>query len=418
MSMATGFRRLPSLHRMSSNGLSLRTTRKAAHPFRFARTFHSSAPTEAPRGHGPAIDTDKNLDPISKDDTDNSDPEILETSHENPTERDLVDLVRDVLPKDALANDRAFRAFFSRKLDGASRLSIDEDYDDSEVERDIQQLFDAQASQDDDTDLPPMANLMARMPKGAPGFFNLDEDDEDVMEDFEFEGDDISTPAHQELDMARDVRQLLRVSAFDMPMLWKYRQPWQKPDLQKTPLMFKYTTYMGEPHNGARRVVVEFTPSNLPGLEPQHMDKAHKLLGQRYNSIENTAKMSCSKYPTSAQNKRYLVQLIQNVIDEAKKDDDSFSDIPLDTRHMRNYEKKLRKKAHTFPDAWIMDEARHSSLAQKRELNRRHELNKIANGELVDGTEVVRGVLGISSGDSRLKQEQRSLERIPELVRR
>ena len=108
---------------------------------------------------------------------------------------------------------------------------------------------------------------------------------------------------------------------------------------------------MGESHPASRKVVVEFCPTDIPSLNPQQQLKLKKLVGARYNPTRELIKMSCEKFETPAQNKRYLGDLIQSLIKEAQDPTDTFEDIPLDLRHH-----KVKPKP-PFPDEWRLNEA-------------------------------------------------------------
>ena len=82
-------------------------------------------------------------------------------------------------------------------------------------------------------------------------------------------------------------------------------------------LRFRYTTYMGEFHPAEKKVVVEFSPADL-GLTPVQADKLRKLAGPRYNPTKDVVKMSCESFGQPAQNKRYLSDLVDTLITEAK----------------------------------------------------------------------------------------------------
>ncbi len=59
-----------------------------------------------------------------------------------------------------------------------------------------------------------------REPKITPGFFALEEENDDPGEDPDFESDDISSLAHGELEEHREMREFARVIAWDMPLLF------------------------------------------------------------------------------------------------------------------------------------------------------------------------------------------------------
>ena len=83
-------------------------------------------------------------------------------------------------------------------------------------------------------------------------------------------------------------------------------------------LRFRYTTYMGEQHPAEKKVVVEFCPLDIPDLTDMQRDKLIKLTGVRYNPETEIVKMSSEMFETQAQNKKYLSDLVDTLIREAK----------------------------------------------------------------------------------------------------
>lgn len=89
------------------------------------------------------------------------------------------------------------------------------------------------------------------------------------------------------------------------------------PPTAATPLRFRYTSYLGEEHPAARKVIVEFTPADLPLSEEQQL-KLIKLVGSRYNPEIDTVKISCERFEHPAQNKKWLSDRVDELIGEAK----------------------------------------------------------------------------------------------------
>ncbi|RJE23623.1 37S ribosomal protein Rsm24 [Aspergillus sclerotialis] len=201
-------------------------------------------------------------------------------------------------------------------------------------------------------------------PRGGSNFWSADEDDEfaDVEDaDDTFYDDDIPSMAHAELEVHREVREYARIAAWDMPMLSKFAQPFTLPP-ETHILRFRYTTYMGESHPAEPKVVMELCSKDLT---PKYLTEAQrltflKLVGPRYNPETDIVRMSCEKFPARAQNKRYLGDLINTLVKEAK-EGDSFADIPLDLRHHTPSKPKT-----PFPDSWNMTEERKKQLEAKR----------------------------------------------------
>lgn len=148
-------------------------------------------------------------------------------------------------------------------------------------------------------------------------------------------------------------------------MIAEHTKPFELPDMVKSPLRFRYTTYMGETHPAENKVVVEFTTKDVASsaqLSEQQRIKLIKLVGVRYNPDKDLVKISCENFETAAQNKRYLGDLVQSIVREAKDAKDTFEDIPLDFRHHKP------KKIAQFPDSWkISGQAGVQRLLQGRD---------------------------------------------------
>lgn len=132
----------------------------------------------------------------------------------------------------------------------------------------------------------------------------------------EFKEDDMTSMAHGKLDEIREWRHYARIAAWEMPLLSKLAKPFSPPAANQ-PLRFRYTTYMGEFHPAEKKVVVEFSPADM-GLTPVQTDKLKKLVGPRYNPDKDVIKMSCDSFGQPAQNKRYLSDLIDTLVEQAK----------------------------------------------------------------------------------------------------
>ncbi|KAL7622924.1 37S ribosomal protein S24, mitochondrial [Parahypoxylon ruwenzoriense] len=214
----------------------------------------------------------------------------------------------------------------------------------------------------------------------------LDEEEEEDMlvdepEEDEFDEDDIISLAHGKLEEFREYREYARVAAWEMPLLSKLARPFEPPTAQE-PLRFRYTSYMGEFHPAEHKVVVEFTPKDLPLNEAQQL-KLKKLLGPRYNPETDIARMSCEQFEHQAQNKRYLGDLVETLVAQAKDPSDMFEDIPLDTRH---HTFKIKPK---FPKEWRMTEDRRKFLDDTRQKSLLTDKAKEETGALINGQEKI-----------------------------
>ncbi|KAK4539138.1 hypothetical protein LTR36_001450 [Oleoguttula mirabilis] len=211
---------------------------------------------------------------------------------------------------------------------------------------------------------------------------------EDSTTDPTYEEDDISSLAHSELDQHRELRDMVRIAAWEMPLLSTLHTPFARPDPATLPLRWRYTTYMGETHPAARKVVVEFKPADLRAdvVNTQQRGKLLKLAGPRYNPLTGILKMSCESFETQAQNKRYLGDTILSLLAEATDPAaDTFADVPLDTRHVK------AKPRLRFPTAWLL------TAERKAELEARRRVLLLEEGRKVEGDRVVSGVTAIET---------------------
>lgn len=186
----------------------------------------------------------------------------------------------------------------------------------------------------------------------------------------------LPSQAHAELETHREIRAFARKAAWEMPLLGSLSKPFSPPT-QATPLRWRYTSYMGEQHPAAHKVVVEFAPADLPDLNEKQKLKLVKLVGARWNPHKEIVRMSCESFGSQAQNKRFLGETIGKLLAEAKDPKaDSFEDLPQDLRHVINKRMQRKQKAllrarllnpYTgFPASWRMTEERRAELEARR----------------------------------------------------
>ena len=144
---------------------------------------------------------------------------------------------------------------------------------------------------------------------------------------------------------------------------------------------------MGEQHPAANKVVVEFSVTDIPNLTQVQQNKLIKLAGPRYNPSTKIIKISGENFETQAKNKRYLGDLIADLVSEARNPKDTFEDVPFDFRHHKP------KVFHHFPKEWVMTPQRKQQLDQRRQERWQLEHKRIDEGTLVDGAEIVREAL-------------------------
>lgn len=139
---------------------------------------------------------------------------------------------------------------------------------------------------------------------------------------------------------------------------------------------------MGESHPAEKKVVVQFAPDDLK-LTAVQTEKLKKLAGARYNPDKEFVKMSCESFEHQAQNKQYLLKLVDDLIAAAKDPSDTFEDVPLDLRHHKS---KQRPK---FPKEWRLTDERRRQLDEHRSSIALAEASRQEQGLLVDGQKVV-----------------------------
>ncbi|KAK1750846.1 mitochondrial ribosomal subunit protein-domain-containing protein [Echria macrotheca] len=218
-------------------------------------------------------------------------------------------------------------------------------------------------------------------------FWHEGEEDPDMITDEvgedDFEEDDMMSLAHPKLEEHREYREYARIAVWEMPLLAQFAKPFEPPAKEQV-LRFRYTSYLGEIHPADRKVVVEFAPKDLTDLTSAQQLKLMKLAGARYNPSTEIIKISCERFEHQAQNKRYLGDLVNKMIETAKDPTDMFEDIPLDTRHHK------QKIVHRFPKEWILTEERKAQLAAIRQQAYQLDKAKRETGTLVDGLETVK----------------------------
>lgn len=144
---------------------------------------------------------------------------------------------------------------------------------------------------------------------------------------------------------------------------------------------------MGERHPAENKVVLEFCTKDLPGLTEEQRIKLVKLVGVRYNPETDLVKMSSEMFESQAQNKRYLGDLVDTLMTEAKDSTDMFADVPLDFRHHKFVTKPK------FPDHWRMTPERKQQLEVRRRQRKLLEQERTEQGQLVDGVRLIETML-------------------------
>jgi small subunit ribosomal protein S35 len=148
---------------------------------------------------------------------------------------------------------------------------------------------------------------------------------------------------------ARRLEHLTRVSAYEMPLLAKYRQQYQPKSNKETPLKLTYQSDLSDESNAFNRKVVLTVDIDDLDLNDKQQHKFKLLAGSKFNFNTNVFKLKCDDFEEPTQNARYVVDTFNKLLTEAKDLKEDFGDIPLDKRHMKN---NIKKPVPQFPEAW------------------------------------------------------------------
>ncbi|EGW34949.1 uncharacterized protein SPAPADRAFT_58076 [Spathaspora passalidarum NRRL Y-27907] len=148
----------------------------------------------------------------------------------------------------------------------------------------------------------------------------------------------------------RRIEHLTRVSAYEMPLLAKYRQPYTPKPKAETPLKLTYYSDFTEDINNKynRKVSLSVELDHL-NLNDKQQHKFKVLAGNKFNHESNTFQIKSGHFPEAAQNANFCVETFTKLLNESKNLTDDFSDIPLDKRHMKPF---IKKPEPQFPEAW------------------------------------------------------------------
>ncbi|KAJ6440405.1 37S ribosomal protein Rsm24 [Purpureocillium lavendulum] len=234
-------------------------------------------------------------------------------------------------------------------------------------------------------------------PNKSSFWFDEEDPETNTEEHDEFDEDDITSMAHGKLEEVREMRHYARLAVWEMPLLAKFAKPFVPPKDGEV-LRWRYTTYMGESHPAEKKVVVQFAPDDLK-LTPVQTNKLKKLAGPRYNPETELIKMSCESYEHQAQNKRYLSNLVDDLVAAAKDPKDTFEDVPLDLRH---HETKAKPR---FPAEWRLTGERRLQLDEHRQRAALEDMKRAEGGLLVDGKKAIDGYLMQKMAEEQEKQK-------------
>lgn len=140
---------------------------------------------------------------------------------------------------------------------------------------------------------------------------------------------------------------LNRVSAFEMPLLAKLRQPYAPKSNAETPINLSYhSDFSNDANSSNRKVTLSVNLCDLQ-LNDSQQRKFMILSGNKFNHNTKKLKFSVDENPEPTQNARIIMERFSRLLKESKDLTDDFSDIPIDTRHS-----KPPKATVKFPNEW------------------------------------------------------------------
>ncbi|KAF8647934.1 hypothetical protein AX16_006466 [Volvariella volvacea WC 439] len=164
-----------------------------------------------------------------------------------------------------------------------------------------------------------------------------------------------------------------------MPKLVAFRKPF-RPPTSATPLVVRSIDYAGEEHPATVKRVVVVPVDQLPLRDETAIHKLKLLAGPRWtpnppadagvSGLETWGngfiKISCEDFPKPSQNLKWASDALDRLISEANNTaGDSFTNVPLDLRHVYARAEKAKKGEHLrgrtlnrpsvldFPKEWL-----------------------------------------------------------------
>ncbi|OSC99475.1 hypothetical protein PYCCODRAFT_1438264 [Trametes coccinea BRFM310] len=186
--------------------------------------------------------------------------------------------------------------------------------------------------------------------------------DEEIFEDQLPQDDDAPEPTHKYLQQQRNVLYYLRLIEHEMPKLVAYRKPFVPPDASQ-PLIVRSISYGGEPHPAAAKRTIVVPVARLPLKNEQAIHKFKVLAGVRWTPDPPTDsglgpeegggehgyfKISVEDFPKAAMNLKWASDTIDRLLAAANDLTETFSDIPVDTRHIEARIRKAKKGGHIY----------------------------------------------------------------------
>ncbi|KAI0652128.1 mitochondrial ribosomal subunit protein-domain-containing protein [Trametes meyenii] len=154
----------------------------------------------------------------------------------------------------------------------------------------------------------------------------------------------------------------LRLIEHEMPKLVAYRKPFVPPSAS-LPLAVRSISYGGEAHPAAAKRTIVAAVAQLPLKNEAAIHKFKVLAGVRWTPEPPTDsgiasgesggehgyfKISCEDFPKAAMNLKWASDTLDRLLAAANDTKESFSDIPIDTRHLEARVRKAKKGGHIY----------------------------------------------------------------------
>ncbi|KAI0375282.1 hypothetical protein BV20DRAFT_260388 [Pilatotrama ljubarskyi] len=200
-----------------------------------------------------------------------------------------------------------------------------------------------------------------KMRRVVPDLEPLDFDDE-IFEDQLPAEDDAPEPMHKYLQQQRNMLYYLRLIEHEMPKLVAYRKPFVAPDAS-LPLVVRSISYGGEAHPAAAKRTIVVPVARLPLKNEAAIHKFKVLAGVRWTPDPPTDsgisagesggehgyfKISCEDFPKPAMNLKWASDTLDRLLAAANDTQETFADIPVDTRHIEARTRKAKKGGHMY----------------------------------------------------------------------
>ncbi|KZT08957.1 uncharacterized protein LAESUDRAFT_723261, partial [Laetiporus sulphureus 93-53] len=177
-------------------------------------------------------------------------------------------------------------------------------------------------------------------------------------------GDDSSAAGHLLLRQERQVLYYLRLIEHEMPKLVTYRKPFLPPS-PSMPLVVRSMSYGGEKHPAELKRTIVVPVSRLPLNGSAAIHKFKLLAGPRWTpepphdsgigkqededgEEHGYFKISCEDFPKPAMNLKWASDALDRLLAEANNLEDTFEDVPIDTRHVEAKVRKAKKGDHVY----------------------------------------------------------------------